>query len=129
MNPATNSSMDDVSLLGERLAKARQNRGYSAPQLAQRMGIKPATIDRWESGETVPRANRLHQLSGILNVPLLWLMGGGSAPPSVEAPRFSETHALETRIERAEALIGELSFLLVDIRAQARKLQRELDDD
>lgn len=121
--------MTDAILLGERIAKARQKRGYSAPQLAQRLGIKPSTVDRWESGESAPRANRLNQLAGVLNVPLLWLIAGADMPPSVDQPEFSETHAIESKLARAEELVGELSFLLVDIRAQARRLQRNIDDD
>lgn len=121
--------MNDAILLGERIAKARLNRGYTAPQVAQRLGIKPSTVDRWESGELSPRASRLNQLAGVLNVPLLWLIAGADLPPSVNKPEFSETHALENKIARAEELLGELSFLLVDIRAQARRLQRDIDSD
>lgn len=121
--------MTDAVLLGERIAKARSKCGFTAPQLAQRLGIKPSTVVRWESGETSPRANRLDQLAGVLNVPLLWLIAGADLPPSVHQPEFSETHAIEAKIERAEELLGELSFLLVDIRAQARRLQRDLDED
>lgn len=121
--------MTEEILFGERIAKARASRGYSAAQLAQRLGIKSSTIDRWERGETSPRANSLNQLAGVLNVPLLWLMAGADSPPSVTQPHFSETRAMERQLEKAEALLTELSFLMVDIRAQARKLQRGIDED
>lgn len=119
--------MSEKVLLGERIAKARANRGYSAPQLAQRLGIKPSTVDRWESGESAPRANRINQLAGVLGVPLLWLLAGANLPPSFEQPEFSETQAIEDKLDRADVLLNELSFLLVDIRAQARRLQRDID--
>ena len=55
---------------------ARSARGMSYKQLASQMGVKKSTLENWEKGKTVPRANRLNQLAGVLNVPLLWLIAG-----------------------------------------------------
>ena len=118
-----------MTLLGERIAKARQAKGLSTKQLAQRLGIKKTTLQNWESERCAPRANRLTQLAGILDVPLLWLIGGDEAPLGMQAPDLSETTAIESKLRRAETLVNELSSLLVDIRAQARRVQREIDSN
>jgi transcriptional regulator with XRE-family HTH domain len=121
--------MSDTTLLGERIAKARQAKGLTPKQLSQRLGIKKTTLQHWESERSAPRANRLTQLSGILDVPLLWLIGGADAPTGMNAPDLSETTAIESKLRRAETLVNELSSLLVDIRAQARRVQREIDSE
>lgn len=101
--------------------------GFSEKQLAQRLGLKEQTIEKWESGEKTPRANKLHQLAGVLGVPIVWLMGGAETPAGVEAPSFNETDGLEEKLSKAEALVNELSFLLTDIRASTRRVQRDID--
>ena len=121
--------MTEDTLLGERIAEARRARGLSSKQLAQRLGIKKSTLANWENERSAPRANRLTQLAGVLNVPLIWLIAGSDAPKSVHAPQFSETETIESQLRRAEELVNQLSSLLVDIRAQTRRVQREFDSD
>lgn len=119
--------MSEDTLLGERIAKARQAKGLSPRQLAQRLGIKKTTLLNWENERSAPRANRLNQLAGVLDVPLLWLIAGSDVPVTMEAPDLNETTAIESKLRRAENLVNELSALLVDIRAQTRRVQREMD--
>ncbi len=121
--------MNEETLLGERIARARQAKGLTQKQLAQRLGIKRTTLHNWETERSAPRANRVNQLAGVLDVPLLWLIAGSESPPSVQAPELNETTAIEAKVRRAETLVNELSSLLVDIRAQTRRVQREIDAD
>lgn len=102
-------------------------KGYSEQQLAHRLGLKGQTIERWESGEKAPRANKLHQLAGVLGVPVIWLVAGEDKPSHGGNPRLDETDGLEDKISKAEGLINELSFLLADIRASTRRVQRDID--
>ena len=121
--------MSEETLLGERIAKARQAKGLSTKQLAQRLGIKATTLQNWENERSAPRANRLNQLAGVLDVPLLWLIAGAESPPGMRLPDLSETTAIESKLRRAENLVNELSALLVDIRGQTRRVQRDIDAD
>ena len=115
------------TLLSERIYQARLSKGFSQPQLAQRLGVKPKTIKNWETERSTPRANRLHQVAGVLDVPLLWLLAGAETPPEVQAPNLNETSEIESKLERAEHLINELSMLMVDLRANTRRVQQEFD--
>lgn len=121
--------MLDIEMLGARIATARIAKGLTEQQLAHRLGVKTSTVEKWESGETDPRANRLDQLAGLLGVPLMWLIGGGDIPPDVETPTFSETQRVEEKLARAEKLVNQLSLLLVNIGTDVRRLQRDLDID
>ena len=119
--------MDD-SFIGERLAKARVAKGFSELQLAKRMGVQKSSIERWESGETSPRANRLNQLAGVLNVSLMWLIAGDNSPSTKDTPDFSATKSVEDKLEQADRLINELSFVIAELRANTRQVQRNIDE-
>ncbi len=121
--------MSDLTLLGERIASSRHAKGLSSKQLAQRLGVKNSTLQNWENERSAPRANRLTQISGILDVPLLWLIAGEEKFSAVEIPHLNETATIEAKLRRAEDLLNQLSSLMVDIRAQVRRVQRELDAD
>lgn len=122
-------TMNYNELFGIRVKNSRINKGLSVSQLASRIGVKPETVKKWESGETGPRPNKVNQLSGILGVSMIWLLAGEDEKISdiSHSPEFSETQQLEEKIDLAEKMISDLSFLLVDIRAQARKIQRGID--
>ncbi|MEE9319154.1 MAG: helix-turn-helix transcriptional regulator [Granulosicoccus sp.] len=115
------------TLLGSRIAQARYGRGWTAAELAQRIGVKAVTIENWESERASPRANRLAQLAGVLNVPLLWLVGGVEAPSDIIEPVLDETARIQEKLRRVEALVNELSQLMHEVRADVSFVQRELD--
>ena len=115
------------STLGDRIANARIAKSYSEQQLAQRLGVNAATVEMWESGEDEPRASRIDQLSGVLNVPLAWLMAGTDSRVAVDTPNFAETKLIEEKLEKASQLVNELSFLLAELQGQTRRVQRDID--
>ncbi len=124
-----NNSENEIvnTLLGERISNARIAQGLTITQLAKSVGVTPKTLKNWEADRSEPRANRLNQLAGMLNISVLWLVGGIDSPPGVSEPNQQETAMLETKLQRAESLVNELSAVIVDIRAQSRRIQREFD--
>lgn len=54
---------------GERIKQLRKARGMSAEDLAEKTGISPATIYRYENGTTgEPKRSMLHKIAKALNV-------------------------------------------------------------
>ena len=54
---------------GKRIKQLRKARGWSAEQLAERTGISPATIYRYENGTTEePKSSMLRRIAEALNV-------------------------------------------------------------
>ena len=121
--------MNDSTLLGYQIVKAREAKGLSSLQLAKRLGVEEATLLDWENERGSPRANRLAQIAGVLGVPLAWLIAGEEDKDVTEydAPDLKETASIESKLENAEQLIQQLSALVVDLRGQTRRVQRELD--
>jgi transcriptional regulator with XRE-family HTH domain len=115
-------------IFSTRIINARQTCGYTQAQLARRIGVKKSTLANWESSHSSPRANKLKELAGVLNVPVLWLIAGSDAPPEVSAPDLSETLMLEQRLHKADLLINELSALAADLRGHTRRVQRDIDE-
>lgn len=121
--------MEINTLLGERIANARQSKNYSQHQLAELIGVKKSTIEKWELDQTPPRANRLNQLAGVLGVPVIWLLGGSETPPEIDHPSLNETMLIESKLEAAEALIEQLSEVIHGIRMQSQNIQQKFDED
>ena len=121
--------MNDSTLVGYQIVKAREAKGLSSLQLARRLGVEEVTLLDWENERGSPRANRLAQIAGVLGVPLAWLIAGEEDKDVTEydAPDLKETASIESKLENAEQLIQQLSALVVDLRGQTRKVQRELD--
>ncbi len=121
--------MNDPTLVGYQIAKARKTKGLSSLQLAMRVGVEETTLLNWENERSSPRANRLAQIAGILGVPLAWLIAGEEDEDVTEydTPNLKETASIESKLENAEQLIQQLSALVVDLRGQTRRVQRELD--
>jgi len=124
-----NTQPDTSALfLSTRIINARQASGYTQAQLALRMGIKKNTLANWENSHTSPRSNKLLELAGVLNVPVLWLIAGAESPAEVSTPDLSETLMLEQKLDRADLLINELSALVAELRGHTRRVQRDIDE-
>ena len=66
-----------MSTIGERIAEARQRRGWTQSDLAARAGSSAATVSQWETGHRTPGAPALVALADALEVTADWLLGRG----------------------------------------------------
>lgn len=81
--PEEPASVDDsASDVGGRMAEARTAAGLSQESVANQLGVKASTIDKWERGAASPRSNWLSGLAGILGVTPTWLLMGFGAQPT-----------------------------------------------
>lgn len=106
---------EDHATFGDRLVAAREAFGLTSAQLARRLGVREASILRWEEDRAEPRSNRLQMLAGILNVSLVWLMTGEGEGIAVAV---SEDQAGVTE------LLGELSAIRADNHRLAERCGR-----
>jgi transcriptional regulator with XRE-family HTH domain len=60
---------------GERLRKAREDRGLSQGELGQKAGLQPSAISHFESGRRSPSFDNLRRLADALSVTLDFLLG------------------------------------------------------
>ena len=64
---------------GERLAGLLVERGLTQVRLARRLHTSQATISRWLTGESMPRAGILRRLAEEMGVRYAWLLDGEGA--------------------------------------------------
>jgi transcriptional regulator with XRE-family HTH domain len=69
-------------MLGQRLRQAREQRGYTQEQLADRLGIGQQQIHRWEAGKSDPSSQAIADLARTLEVTADYLLGLVESPIS-----------------------------------------------
>lgn len=76
--------------MGTRIKEARQARGWSQQDLAERVGVSQPTIVHWEQGTHTPRNLALARLADTLGVSRQWLQEPPDAPiQSIQMPAQS----------------------------------------
>jgi transcriptional regulator with XRE-family HTH domain len=79
-----NGAPGDDGSMSARIKEARQARGWSQQELAERVSVSQPTIVHWEQGTHVPRHLALARLADALGVSRQWLQGDGT--PVEDAP-------------------------------------------
>ena len=62
--------------LGARIAQLRRDRGLTQDMLAQRMGVSPQAVSKWERGLAFPNPVWLDELADILGTSIDSLLTG-----------------------------------------------------
>lgn len=70
-----------------RIKEARQARGWSQQDLAERIGVSQPTIVHWEQGTHTPRNLALARLADALGVSRQWLQGDSEAQAILASAR------------------------------------------
>lgn len=83
--------------LNEQVVASRKALGYTQEQLAALANVTVRTIQRIESGESVPRSFTLKAIATALNIPFELLNGGGAAEAAVQpaTPSTATVHFLK----------------------------------
>lgn len=87
--------------IGRRIALARERAGINQSELGRRLGVSGQAVSSWETEETEPRGKRVDQISRILGVSRVFLLGlsdevsEAPAPASRQVPLISWVQAGE----------------------------------
>jgi transcriptional regulator with XRE-family HTH domain len=65
-------------LMGERIRRARLEKGWSLDQFAKALGLSKVSVWQWEQGSARPRTSRLTQVAQVLGISLRELLPGES---------------------------------------------------
>lgn len=99
----------------ERLSQILAARRLSQAQLASLVGVSPATVSKWRSGNQAPERETLERLAGVVNVTPEWFTRAPSAKVSLPLFRSNASaHVaaramLEARMEWAQDVALALS--------------------
>lgn len=89
--------------IGAKIAQAREHSGINQSDLARAVGVTPQAVQKWESGGSKPRLNRLREIAAAIGVELHALISGtvyeqalGEIEADSPAYSFSTTPARRT---------------------------------
>lgn len=100
-------------LFGERVRHAREAVGLSQTEVADRMGVSPQGVQKWESGASFPRLSRLYRLAEVLTVPLSQLLPDNpEALPAVNVEAVRARFLAERIARLPEEKVRALSVIL-----------------
>ena len=109
--------MLDQKLFGEKLRNHRKRIGMTQEEVAEKIGISPQAISKWESGDCLPDCFNLKSISDIYGI---------SADILLETESSSDINAVAERIEQ---LGTEFIWAKADAAGYAGNLHRELGED
>jgi transcriptional regulator with XRE-family HTH domain len=100
----------------ERLKKARESRGLSQGELAQRAGLQPSAISHFESGTRKPSFDNLRRLADALDFSTDYLLGRISEPAS--AATTDQLNRDLVRMTQDDRELAEKIFELLKSRSE-----------
>ena len=83
-----------MSTVGSRIREARESKGWTQDDLAQRLSTSRTLVSSWEGDKTVPRGGTRLKIANAMDVSTEWLRVGTGLrdlPADGEEPRNPET--------------------------------------
>ncbi len=117
--------------IGQRVKAFRMASGYSADEVAQKIGISRTALYRVEKGE-IAKIDTLQCLSELLEVSMPTLLGVGIEYMASAVSYFERTRQLEEKADQIIVLAGPVSFLLASERFESaleQVLRESVPDD
>lgn len=115
---------DDVATFGDRIEAARNAKGLSVKQLADRLGVKQKSVSAWENDVVSPRANKTQMLAGVLNVSLIWLISGQSNGSDYVEQAYDRSDDLNETLGEIKALRKVIEQSLLRIQNLETRLEK-----
>lgn len=75
-----------METLGSRIAELRRNAGLTQETLAEKLGVTPQAVSKWETGSACPDISLLTQLARTLGVSVDELLSGAKKQDTVLVP-------------------------------------------
>lgn len=114
----------DADTLGGRMSRTRESKGLSIAHVARRVGVKPKTIQEWESDRSEPSVEHLKLIEGVLNVNLVWLLHGvGDAPADDIGP--DPLLAIAAQLEKLQRMHADTGQIILRLQRELSRLAEE----
>lgn len=112
----------DQETVGQRLKKARLERGWTQRQVARACNVETITVSRWENGRHTPSVEMLRVIARRLGQPLSYFVE--EPPPLVRGATSDEVAELADAVREQSAAIDEV---LPQLAAALERLTGILD--
>lgn len=99
-------NVDERRAVGFRVRRLRERAGWSREALAERLGVHPGSVARWESGGALPHAFHLDRIASLSGVAVEWLRTGAGEAPAGEAAPEREAEDLFSSFDAVVRFLG-----------------------
>lgn len=101
-------SVENRRAVGYRLRRVREGLGWDRPVLAEKLGVHPGSIARWETGGSVPHRYYLEQIAGWGEVSPEWILTGedDGTVEAEDAPAEAEAEELFASFDAVARFLG-----------------------
>jgi len=99
----------------ERFTRLRQDQGYTQQKVAEKLGVTPQAVSKWENGTSMPDAEMIRSIAQLMDCSTDYLL---NHQPSTHSQRNLESVQRQTEIEnviRKSILVLEVGRGLVDM--------------
>jgi transcriptional regulator with XRE-family HTH domain len=109
--------MLDQKIFGEKLRNHRKKLGMTQEDVAEKIGVSPQAISKWESGDCLPDCFNLKAISDVYNI---------SADVLLETESSGDIDAVASKIEQ---LCTEFTWTSANYERYSKNLRQELGED
>lgn len=111
--------------VGHRVRRVRERLGWERTELADRLGVHPGSIARWETGGSVPHLYHLDRIAEWGDVSTEWLLNGEE--PSADGDQEASAPEVEREAEDVFASLDSVARFLGGIGPAGEEKLRKLD--
>ncbi len=123
---------EELNVFGSRLAESRRSCGMTQEEMANRLGVTPQAVSKWERGTSTPDLEMLYELCNLLGTSADYLLGTGGGNMTEDGDEKMQGEILKSlrdSLDPLELIFGkEIVPLFVnnEFVQHIAKLRREL---
>jgi len=129
---ASETTVDQAKIIGERIRKGRKALGLTRDELAEATGLAKGTIERVETGRRYPEADHIIALCPILKMsPNMLLVGSDAYDPGLEGMTidnlFTDIVKMTTAMSQLDAVTRKVLMQVIFDLARSRVPDDQLE--
>ena len=123
---------EELNVFGSRLAESRRSCGMTQEEMANRLGVTPQAVSKWERGTSTPDLEMLYELCNLLGTSADYLLGTGGGNMTEDGDEKMQGEILKSlrdSLDPLELIFGEEIvplFVNNEFVQHIAKLRREL---
>lgn len=110
--------------IGEKIKIARESKGWTQSELAEKLSIEPPSVSRWESGKTNPKPKQIPKIAEALGRSVDWFQDTDHQIPISDMEKRIQD--LEAKIQGMSQSENKMTIDLDKFSSENKKLVRDI---
>lgn len=104
-----------ITEFAERFERLRQDRGYTQQKIAEKLGITPQAVSKWENGTSLPDAEMIRSIAQLMGCTTDYLLDHQAASTAQYDHEFVQRQTEIENIIQQDIVVLEVGIGLVDM--------------